>query len=598
MKFNSALAKLVKLTSKYSKGFYVYSLLRSIVLATKAFVGVYGLSLIIQGLASGSYDEAFMYICFVIVAEMIIKFFEVILLAKVNYGRSDILYKTKGNITRKAMDIEFENLENPDFLQTVNKSIFAIDNFGSLNRFLDGIIEMVGNFIILVSLITIIVLFNPIILAIIGFTILVQLLFNKKSIQMQNEIVKELGPLNRRLAYFTQVVQDPRYQKDFRLYKNTGDLIYGKMNEFLAKTNGFLVKFQTTNGKYQMYRVIVNYFQITAIYLLVGYMSVTQNLGIASYVLLTASAIRVATAINEFARSIFTIRESIQRLKPTLEILGKEDSQTIYQSGDICEPFKSLRFDNVRFTYPGTEKEILKGVSFEINKDEKVSIVGLNGAGKTTIVKLISRLYEPTEGTIYWNNKPINSYDYHSYIDEMSAVFQDFKLFALTISENVDLMQANKEEIKSCLYAVGLEDKIKSLPNEEDSYLSKEYSEEGIDLSGGEKQKIAIARAMYKDSSLAILDEPTSALDPLSEAEIYENFSDLTKDKTTIYISHRMSSSTFCDKIIVIDEGKVSHIDTHHNLMKNKESLYYQLFNSQSNYYMESVGNNKLNALS
>ena len=265
---------------------------------------------------------------------------------------------------------------------------------------------------------------------------------------------------------------------------------------------------------------------------------------------------------------------------------NSQENDCGYKDGVVCSPFKSLKFENVHFTYPGTDNEILKGISFEINKDEKVSIVGLNGAGKTTIVKLISRFYKPTEGVIYWNGIDIHSYEYESYIKEISAVFQDFKLFALTISENIDLDEKNPDYIKSCLYDVGLKEKINSLPNKENSYLSKVYSEEGIDLSGGQKQKIAIARAMYKQSSLAILDEPTSALDPLSEAEIYKNFNDLVKDKTTIYISHRMSSSIFCDRIIVIDDGLVSNIDTHHNLMANKDSLYYQLFNSQSNYYI------------
>ena len=586
MKKPSMFARWIKLTTSCSKKFYIFSFLRAIILSLKAFIGVYGLSVIIEGLASGLYDTAIRYIIYLIAAEMIIKFFEVVLQEKVDYGRQDIFYKLKSKVTEKIMKVEYNHLENPDFMQTVNQSIFAIDNFAALFNFLDSVVNTLSNLIILISLITLIIMFNPLILAIIAASILVQMLFNKQAIKMQNKLIKELGPLNRRLAYFTNIVSDARYQKDFRLYENTGDLIYNKMDEFLDKTNYFLIEFEQTQGKYQMYRTIVNYIQITGIYLLIAYISITQNLGIASYVLLTASAVRVSRAINEFARGIFTFRSSIYRLKPTIDILDTEDSKTLYKDGITCQPFKSLRFENVHFTYPGTDKEILKGISFEIKKDERVSIVGLNGAGKTTIVKLISRFYKPTEGVIYWNNKDIHSYEYESYIKEISAVFQDFKLFALTISENIDLEEKNPEYIKSCLYDVGLEEKINSLPNKENSYLSKVYSEEGIDLSGGQKQKIAIARAMYKQSSLAILDEPTSALDPLSEAEIYQNFNDLVKDKTTIYISHRMSSSIFCDRIIVIDDGLVSNIDTHTNLMANKDSLYYELFNSQSNYYI------------
>jgi len=276
-------------------------------------------------------------------------------------------------------------------------------------------------------------------------------------------------------------------------------------------------------------------------------------------------------------------------LGPLVELMNVKESEELYKDGQIAGEMQSLRFDNVSFHYPNHEKIVLKDISFTIHKGEKISIVGLNGAGKTTLVKLICRLYTPTSGTIYWNDIDINEYQYESFLSQIAAVFQDFKLFALTLHENVDMESNNREEVLRCIKQAGLQEKIERLEQGLDTYLSKEYHENGIEMSGGELQKLAIARAFYKNSSLIILDEPTSALDPLAEAEIYEHFSELVANKTSIYISHRMSSCVFSDKIIILDDNKVQMIDTHENLMKQKNSRYYELFHSQAMYYQASV---------
>ena len=229
-------------------------------------------------------------------------------------------------------------------------------------------------------------------------------------------------------------------------------------------------------------------------------------------------------------------------------------------------------------------------MSFSIHKGEKISIVGLNGAGKSTLVKLICRMYKADSGEIKINGKDIYDYDYMSYMKGIAAVFQDYRLFNFTIAENISCQDksADKDKISRLIDEVGLSEKIASLKEGISSRFGKEYDKNGIEMSGGEGQKIAIARALYKDSSMVILDEPASALDPISEAEIYEKFNSLVEDKTAIYISHRMSSSVFCDRILIIDGGSVEDFDTHENLMKKTDSLYYKLFNSQAeNYRLE-----------
>jgi len=290
-------------------------------------------------------------------------------------------------------------------------------------------------------------------------------------------------------------------------------------------------------------------------------------------------------ALTKVTDQLVEFRKSTEFLAPMVELLELKEADASEFGNLVPESFKSLRFENVSFAYPSRkDKMVLNDISFSIKKGEKVSIVGLNGAGKTTIIKLICRLYRPNKGTIYYNDVDINQYSQKEYLEMISVVFQDFRLLALSIFENVDINRENIEKAKRCLDDSGIGDKINSLQDGIESLYSKEYHKGGIELSGGEMQKVAIARAMYKEADLMILDEPTSALDPLAEAEIYENFARLIKDKTAIFISHRMSSSVFCDRIIVVDGGCIEDSDTHKNLMK-KKGTYAKLFNSQSEYY-------------
>jgi len=222
----------------------------------------------------------------------------------------------------------------------------------------------------------------------------------------------------------------------------------------------------------------------------------------------------------------------------------------------------------------------LDNITFEIREGEKISIVGLNGAGKSTIVKLLCRLYRPDSGTIYINDMDIFEYEHISYLANLAAVFQDFKLFNFSIQENITCkpVGVDNEKVNKILDEVEIREKIESLPKGIQTLFGKEYDIEGVEFSGGQSQKIAIARVLYKDASLVILDEPTSALDPIAEAEIYENFNKMVGDKTAVYISHRMSSSVFCDRILVLNNGRIEAYDTHKKLRENKEGLYYKLF--------------------
>lgn len=247
-----------------------------------------------------------------------------------------------------------------------------------------------------------------------------------------------------------------------------------------------------------------------------------------------------------------------------------------------------VEFRDVSFKYPGSEHYALRHVNMKFKVGSRLAVVGMNGSGKTTFIKLLCRLYDPTEGQILLNGIDIRKYDYADYLNIFSVVFQDFQLVALPLGQNVAASaEFDRALAESCLRKAGFGDRLDGMPNGLDTYLYKNLEKSGVVVSGGEAQKIAIARALYKDAPFIILDEPTAALDPIAEAEIYAKFNDIAGDKTAIYISHRLSSCKFCDEIAVFHEGAVIQQGTHAELAADEAGKYYELWNAQAQYYTE-----------
>lgn len=249
-----------------------------------------------------------------------------------------------------------------------------------------------------------------------------------------------------------------------------------------------------------------------------------------------------------------------------------------------------LEFRGVSFHYPNNDRMVLKNVSFRLKQGQKLAIVGANGAGKTTFIKLLCRLYDPTEGEILLNGIDIRKYDYDEYIRLFSIVFQDYKIFSFSVAENVAAGSVfDRNRVIKSLRDAGIYERVREMKSGIDSRLLKDQQdgdEEGIEISGGEKQKIALARALYRDAPLVILDEPTSALDPIAEQDIYRRFNDMVKEKTAVFISHRMSSCRFCDEIVVFDEGRIVQNGTHDALVADAGGIYYKMWQAQAQYYV------------
>ena len=245
-----------------------------------------------------------------------------------------------------------------------------------------------------------------------------------------------------------------------------------------------------------------------------------------------------------------------------------------------------IEFINVSLKYPGSDEYALKDFSIRFKIGQRLAIVGMNGSGKTTMIKLLCRLYDVTDGEILLNDVNIKKYDYQEYISIFSVVFQDFKLYSFSLGQNVAAnMEFDEEKAKMCLHEAGLSGRIKDMAKGLNTPLYKNFDKDGVEISGGEAQKIAIARALYKDAPFFILDEPTASLDPISEFEIYSKFNEMVKDKTAIYISHRLSSCRFCDHIAVFHKGGLVQEGSHESLIANKDGKYYELWSAQAQYY-------------
>ncbi len=310
--------------------------------------------------------------------------------------------------------------------------------------------------------------------------------------------------------------------------------------------------------------------------------------GLGSVTQYVASITKVSDGMSGLVSMLGDMRNNAAFLVQVFEFLDIPNN--MYQGSLTVEKRRDrkyqVEFHNVSFRYPGSENYALRNVSMKFEIGKRLAVVGMNGSGKTTFIKLLCRLYDPTEGEILLNGIDIRKYSYEEYMGIFSVVFQDFVLFALKLGENV----ATKAEYDSalatdCLKKSGFEEKLAEMPKGLETYLYKNYDKDGVDVSGGEAQKIAIARALYRNAPFIVLDEPTAALDPIAEAEIYSKFNDIAGDKTAIYISHRLSSCKFCDEIAVFHEGTVIQQGTHAALVADENGKYYELWHTQAQYY-------------
>ena len=489
-------------------------------------------------------------------------------------------------IFKKAQEVELGCYENPEFFDDYNRATWVVDR-GGFKRIIEGSAWTLGSLVSLVLLVIYLISIDPIlILFILCPAVVIVFRVLKNNLELEKE--KEMTTYERQKDYVRRTI----LLKDFAKEIKTTNIFVVMEKRFKQAINRNIEIIKKYGWKIAILEILSDYFAeivpigggfVYGCYRLI----VLDNLPVSEFSVLVSAITTCRNKIGHLAK-YFAMQQKhclwVQNLRNFLEYEPQVKSGTV-----IPEDFESIEFKNVSFRYTENMDYIIKNVSFKIEKGQTVAVVGHNGAGKTTLSKLLMRLYDVTEGEILYNGRNIKEYDLLKYREKFASVFQDYKVFAMTVAENVlteEVTDENKKIAVNALKMSGAYEKIGRLPEKEDSLLTKEFDKEGIQLSGGETQKVTIARLFARDFSIAVLDEPSSALDPVAESRMYDALMEGTKGKTVIYISHRLSSATHSDKILVFNKGNLTEQGTHEELIA-KNGEYAEMFTLQASGYTQ-----------
>ena len=420
-------------------------------------------------------------------------------------------------------------------------------------------------------------------------TVAVSILTAKQSGKLRNRFYASCVDSNILGDRLFDYMSDYSSGKDIRLYgmaedltelerKFCGDVYRGeRIMNFGTAWMGLIATFVTHLLRFGVYLLLIS-------------AALSGGLSVGSIAKYVSCIMLLLTAISGFVRTVgmsSVNREFMQRFLDYFDIPNPMYKGTLSTEKRDDNDY-TIEFRDVSFRYPNTESYALRHVSLKFRIGEKLAVVGMNGSGKTTFIKLLCRLYDPTEGVILLNGVDIRKYDYEEYMEIFSVVFQDFRLFAFSLGQNVAAgADYDRTRCEACLTEAGFGERLSKMSKGLETNLYREFDPSGVEISGGEAQKIAIARALYKNAPFIVLDEPTAALDPESEYEVYRKFNEISGGKTAIYISHRLASCRFCDEILVFDRGSIVQHGTHESLLNQPTGKYAELWNAQAQYYTE-----------
>lgn len=578
----------LRLTHNISKSYVPTILLASFFKSIAPFINIIVPKFVIDELIGQQRVELFVQLIGVLVLgnflmNVINRWFEM----KIKIANEKMMYSIDLVVSEKIVDMDFENIEDPEILDLKERALFAIDNQGAIERVVENFAKAISEIISIAGLVTIVLTLNGfIILAVLAIIALNSKIFDKLQ-RMRYEDGQKSIPENRAFIYFGKLTSDFSLGKDIRLY-NIAPLILSKSNKFHTAILDIYTKHYRTEGKYNGISNINLQFQMILVYAYLTFKVFVGALTIGDFTMYASATSGFSTSVSSFINTFIELNQLCRYLDLFIQFeqLESKNQNGNKSLGEINQ--NVIEFKNVSFKYPRNKEYTLKNISITINHGEKLSVVGLNGAGKTTFIKLLTRLYEPTEGEILLNGINIKEYKYDEYMKILSVVFQDFKLLAFSVKESIslnDYSDVSDDEILEVLSEAGLEKDINKLEKGVNTSIYKKFDKDGIEFSGGQSQKLAIGRALYKNAPIVVLDEPTAALDPIAEYEIYNKFNDLVKEKTAIYISHRLSSCKFCDKIAVFYKGEIIQYGNHDELINFEDKQYAKMFKAQSRYY-------------
>lgn len=531
------------------------------------------------------YEKLFIVVSAFILIQLICRVLDNIFNSMNYYIIQKADFKIDKLFNEKIAHIDYFHIEDPQF----NDELSYAKN--CLSQYSNGIYsvtwtikEFIQNIITILSVVGIIIASGEyfiILVTLIG--VILNTIFYGKFQKIDEEFNNGTVRFFRKQWYYGNSMMAFRSQKNLRMY-NADNLIKNRSDE--VNNDLFKIEEETNKkrNKVSLFETSFSYLFTTFVtIILLAYAVYYKNLELTVFTMLYGA---VQTLDNGIANLIYSSKKYYQDCVYQENFINLMEIESIFKDGKkTIENIETIEFKNVSFKYPRCDDYVLKNLSFKIDSKEKISLVGLNGSGKTTIIKLICRFFDVNEGEILINGENIKLYKYEDYMKCLAIVFQDFKIISFSVKNNIAILDENKEKLYDVLERSEALERINELPNKENTYINKWFDKKGVEFSGGELQKFALARALYKDADFVVLDEPTSALDPVSESKIYYHFKDVVGEKLTLFISHRLSSCIFSDKILVLDGYNIVETGTHEELMKNKEGLYRKMFMSQAEYY-------------
>lgn len=582
------------------------SLIGSVMSAVKPFVNIWFSAKIIDALGNGADMKSLSVLIVLAVGiNFILAFAQSYLTDMYSMYRRKMCNREDENIASKLYKTEYQKLESSEFKELIHKHSEAQNRVYSafsqfswmLWDFVAGLTTVIISVVLLVPMFKIgfqktgdsfferpIFLISIIasiaVLATAGLLIALQI--NKNHFLAGDEYSR----LDKIFYYFLNMFNDYKTGKEIRLYNEQGLINHTATDVLLTEGEQLLKKVSMKTAKSSSIIAVLGSVLAFGVYLFIGTKGLFGQFGIGSLVLYCGSFMQIITGVMQMANTFGKTAEMVPLANYYFEIMDTKDEMTYGDKElDLTGKFE-IEFRDVSFRYPSTESFALKNVSIKIHSGDNLAVVGRNGSGKTTFIKLLCRLYDVDEGEILINGNNIKCYTKQSLGSLYSVVFQDFKIFSLSVSQNVAAgSEYDKEKLFDSLDKANIKERIIQMKNQEETYLYKDLDKQGVEISGGEAQKLALARALYKDAPVVILDEPTAALDPIAENEIYSRFNSFVHGKTAIYISHRLSSCAFCDKVAVFDKSQLVEYGTHSDLLEGK-GKYAELWNAQAKYYV------------
>ncbi len=593
--FINNFAYAVKTSWKFNKLYIVAVIVSSIAMSLFELVGVV-IPKVVLGLVEKEISTKIMIASILVIGilSILISFAKEKSRIVMEYGFDKVQYRLMGDYLRKVFFTDFKNMENPDFLDLTERARKATYYGRGFQGYCTNV-QWVLNALTLSVVSGITILFiHPLIVVALGVLSYLSYRFFENTMQWNKIHYDNAMAGNwRKHEYLSQSTRDFGYAKDIRLFGMTKWI----QNLWEDINIVFLKRCKMRHNQWTLCEVkisLLNLIQNGILYVVLIYLVLYKNLSISNFVLYLGMVATFSQAMTDLFSNLVWMHMNQLQMDDYRTFMDWEEEQPDEERGegkitDISLDRYEFTFENVSFHYPGHKEEVLKNINLTIRAGMKLAVVGINGAGKTTLTKLLMRLYEPTNGRILLNGIDIRQYDRSKYYEIFAPVFQNVEIFAFPIWENISMRERERTDMKLVEKAIrrsGLDEKISKYEKGMETQLLRIFDNNGIDLSGGERQRLAMAKALYQNRNVIVLDEPTAALDALAEDRMYQEFNKMVEGKTSIFISHRLSSTRFCNQIVMFDGGKIKEQGTHDELME-KNGEYAYMYQVQAQYYQE-----------